>query len=148
MGNQAGGIVPPFRPGLVEDPLTRTGTPELPMTRGPVSDIVSQPYQAPASNEVRPSWMIGSWKPEEANTRMETYTNAPDVVKQGGIISSALATPTPAAPITAAPAPTIAAPRTTPKRSKPKAAETNPYERWKQLGRPGGNFEAWKASQG
>ena len=26
--------------------------------------------------------------------------------------------------------------------------ETDPYERWKQLGRPGGSFEAWQAQQG
>ena len=28
------------------------------------------------------------------------------------------------------------------------AVETDPYERWKQLGRPGGSFQAWQAQQG
>lgn len=53
-------------------------------------------------------------------------------------------TPTVAAPVAGTPASTMGG---TPVKKAKGTAETDPYERWKQLGRPGGNFDAWKASQ-
>lgn len=77
-------------------------TPTIPV--GPVTQSVGSNI-----NDVRPSWMIGDWRPEEANIQKATYTNMPEILKYNqGIVSGAVnptvATPTPTPTAPTAPA--------------------------------------------
>lgn len=155
-------VVPPFNP--IETPYPAPTPPSVP-TRvgGPIrsSGIVTTIAGGADSDKDGsvptgvPTWMQGSstYKPAvgSGGVKVVPPSERPDELPTpkldpSKIVSDIVATP-PVAPTPAPIAPAPVAPAPSPKRTKA-PAETDPYERWKQLGRPGGSFEDWKATQG
>ncbi len=85
---------------------------------------------------------------QEADKRQLTGPVSESINKTPAAIPGVTPTPVTPAPTTPTPAITPTAPVPTPTAPQKRAVETDPYERWKQLGRPGGSFDAWKKSQG
>lgn len=146
MGNPAAGNV--FGAGRLREPEPTPFAPTMPLPPPPaglVSDIVAGPALAAPSPikpivAENPMMSESEWR-DKYRQDMEARNKAPS-----GIITQAVETPVTPAPITAPIAAPAPAPRQ--KRQKPKAGgESDPYETWKQLGKPGGSFENWKKGQ-
>lgn len=134
--------------GMFPVPKPIKGTGEVPSPvkgvepRGVVSDIAGGMNAPPGLPFEAPTW--------QAPGKTIPGMPARGTGLIGGMVGGNMPNPTPIAPAPIAPTPitptpVAPAPTVAPKAKKKKAAaETDPYERWKQLGRPGGSFEGWQ----